>query len=90
MFGTKKVNYHNCLTKIRYIFFTNLNHFSEEGLANENPMRNNLEKRTYRINLPDDAVPGSFVDITLNDGRTVKVQIPPLIAGSERVIDIVV
>ena len=88
MFGTKKVNFFNYLTKIIF-FFTNLNHFSEEGIANENPMRNNLEKRTYRINLPDDAVPGSFVDITLNDGRTVKVQIPPLIAGSERVIDIV-
>ena len=30
--------------------------------------------RTYRINLPDDAVPGSFVDITLKDGGTVIVR----------------
>ena len=37
------------------------------------------EKRTYRVTLPPDSVPGSMVKVSLPDGREVTVQVPPQI-----------
>ena len=37
------------------------------------------EKRTYRVALPLGSVPGTFVNVSLPDGRQVTVQVPPLV-----------
>jgi len=48
------------------------------------------DKRTYRIRLPPNAEPGSFVQASLPDGRQVTVQVPPQVKiGVQVCIDVV-
>ena len=46
-------------------------------------------KQTYRVELPFGSVPGTFVEVSLPDGRVVSVQVPPQVQVGSTAIDIV-
>ena len=50
---------------------------SNPGFLAGKTMTNGNEKRTYRVTLPLGSVPGTFVQVSLPDGRQVTVQVPP-------------
>ena len=59
--------------------------------TNSNPL-SNADKKTYRVNLPSQSIPGSFVQIILPDGRSTTVQVPPQVLVNQQgdiVIDVV-